>query len=121
MPVSGLEAVADSVMRYEGWDPGTRSYVNRNPGNLRLAVHVDAGITSYPVDAGGYTIFPDFATGYNALLRDLRAKFTGQNSHGLGPASTLVAMMEVYSPSADKNNPQEYAEFVARWVGLVLK
>lgn len=120
MPVSGLECVADAIMRYEGFDPLTRSYVNRNPGNLRLAIHADAGIASYPVDEKGFTIFPDLATGYNALLRDLRAKFTGQNSHGLGPASTLLGMMQIYSPSADANNPLEYAQFIAKWCSIAL-
>lgn len=120
MSVPPLEAVADSIERFEGWDPKTRSYVNRNSGNLRLSLHPDAGVAIYPVDPGGYTIFPDRSTGYNALLRDLRAKFSGQNSHGLGPASTLLSMMEIYSPSSDSNNPLEYAKFIARWVGIVL-
>ena len=118
--VSGLEACADAIMRYEGFDPKTRSYVNRNPGNLRLAVHPDAAIASYPVDDHGFTIFPDLATGYNALLRDLRAKFTGQNDHGLGPASTLLGMMKIYAPSADANNPLEYAQFIAKWCSMAL-
>lgn len=115
MSVSGLEAVADAIMRYEGWDPKTRSYVNRNPGNLRPAIHPDAESTQYPVDDHGFFVYPDFATGYNALLRDLRAKFTGANRHGLGPASTLLGMMQIYAPSADANNPLDYAQFIATW------
>lgn len=121
MPVSGLEAVADAIMRTEGWDPMTRSYQNRNPGNLRLAVHPDAGVAAYDVDDKGFTIFPDFATGYNALLRDLRAKFTGANSHGLGPSSTLVGMMKIYAPSADANDPLSYAIEIAKWCSVALK
>jgi hypothetical protein len=120
MPVSGLEAVADAIMRFEGFNPKTRSYQNRNPGNLRLAIHPDAGVAAYDVDDKGFTIFPDLATGYNALLRDLRAKFTGANRHGLGPSSTLLGMMKIYAPSADANNPLEYAQFIAKWCSMAL-
>ena len=75
---------------------------------------------AYPVDEKGFYIYPDLATGYNAGLRDLRAKFTGQNSHGLGPASTLVAMLRIFAPQADGNDPDEYAKFVAKWCSVVL-
>ena len=119
MSVNGLEALADGIQRYEGFDPATRSFQNRNPGNLRLGVH--AGLTSYPVDDKGYTIFPDLCTGYSALLRELRSKFTGQNEHNIGPASTLLSLMNVYAPAADKNQPNEYAEFLAKWLTIALK
>lgn len=121
MPVNGLEAVADAIMKFEGWDPHTRSYQNRNPGNLRLTVHVGAGLASYPVDDKGYTIFPDFQTGYGALLRELRSKFSGQNAHKIGPSSTVLALISVYAPLADNNPTEEYAQFVAKWVGLAMK
>jgi hypothetical protein len=122
MPISGIEAFAAGIMRFEGYDPMTRSFNNNNPGNLRSAIHVDAGVpTSYPVDDKGYVIFPDFCTGWNCLLRDLRAKFTGQNSHGLGPSSTLLSLMKIYAPSEDSNQPEEYAQFLARWLSSALK
>lgn len=112
MPVNGLEAVADAIQKFEGWDPGTRSYVNRNPGNLRLP--------GLPADDKGYTIFPDYVSGYNALLRDLAAKFSGHNTHGLGPASTLITLMNVYAPPSDNNPTEAYADFVAKWVGMAI-
>jgi hypothetical protein len=121
MPVSGLEAVADAIMRYEGWDVKTRSYHNRNPGNLKPALHADSASNQYPVDDHGFFVYPDFATGYNSLLRELRAKFTdGQNDHGLGQASTLLAMMKIYAPSADANNPLDYAQFISKWCSMAL-
>ena len=114
MPVNGLEACADAIMRYEGWDPKTRSYRNRNPGNLELKGSL------YPADDKGYTIFPDLPTGYSALLRELQSKFSGHNTHGIGPASTLLALFKVYAPTADSNDPNAYADFVAKWVGLAI-
>jgi hypothetical protein len=110
--VSGLEATADAIMSFEGWKVGSRSYENRNPGNLRLP-----GRTA---DEKGYTIFPDLPTGYAALLRELQSKFVGNNSHGIGPSSTLLALFNIYAPPSDSNPTNAYAEFVAEWVSKVL-
>jgi hypothetical protein len=105
--ISGLEAVADAIMSFEGWKIGSRSYENRNPGNLRLQ-----GRTA---DDTGYTIFPDLPTGYAALLRELQSKFSGANSHGIGPSSTLLSLFNVYAPPSDNNPTNAYAQFVANW------
>ena len=110
--MNGLEAVADAIMKFEGWEPGSRSYENRNPGNLRLV-----GRTA---DDKGYTIFPDLPTGYAALLRELQSKFSGNNSHGIGPSSTLLGLFNIYAPPADDNPTNAYAAFVADWVGRAL-
>jgi hypothetical protein len=110
--MNGLEAVADAIMQFEGWKLGSRSYVNRNPGNLRLQ-----GRTA---DDKGYTIFPDLPTGYAALLRELQAKFSGSNSHGIGPSSTLLALFNIYAPPSDNNPTNAYAAFVADWVSKAL-
>jgi hypothetical protein len=110
--VSGLEAVADAIQQFEGWKPGTRSYVNRNPGNLR--------IIGAPADDKGYTVFSDLASGYAALLRELTSKFTGANSHGIEPSSTLLSLFNIYAPPSDDNPTETYAEFVATWVSRAL-
>jgi hypothetical protein len=110
--VNGLEAVADAIMQFEGWKLGSRSYVNRNPGNLRLV-----GRTA---DDRGYTIFPDLPTGYSALLRELQSKFSGQNSHGIGPASTVLELFNIYAPPSDNNPTNAYAAFVADWISKAL-
>ncbi len=110
--VSGLDAMATAIMRYEGFDPKTRSFRNMSPGNLRLP--------GQPADEAGYSIFPDFISGYSALLRELAAKFSGHNTHGIGPQSTLLTLMKVYAPASDNNAPEEYATFVAKWVSLAL-
>jgi hypothetical protein len=109
-----LEAVADAIMAFEGWHVGSRSYRNRNPGNLRPTSLADAR------DEEGYRVFPSLVTGYIALIADLQAKFTGRSRAALGPTATLADMMNVYAPSADHNNPQAYAEFVAEWVSKAL-
>ena len=108
---NGLEAVADAIMQFEGWRPGTRSYENRNPGNLEYGEKVDAK---------HYDIFSSLTTGYMALLQELKAKFTGNNAHGIGPESTLLQLFNVYAPPSDNNPTNSYCEFVAEWVSKAL-
>lgn len=112
--MDGLEAVADAIMHYEGWMPGSRSNRNRNPGNLRSS-HLKIG-----EDPQGYAIFHSLPNGYEALLQDLEAKFTGHTVTGLKPDSTVLQLFEDYAPSSDHNYPQRYAEFVAEWVSRAL-
>jgi hypothetical protein len=113
--MNGLDAVALAIMCDESGhlnDPTVPAIRNLNPGNLR--------IPGQPSDAGGYTIFSDFTTGYAALIRDLQAKFSGNNTHGLGPMSTLEALLNVYAPPSDNNPTTAYAQFVAGWVAKAL-
>lgn len=113
MSVPLLEAIADAIMRYEGWEPHSRSYRNRNPGNLRPH---DA---SELQDAEHYRIFASLVDGYETLLDDLHAKMLPGGADGLGPEATMNKLFEVYAPAADMNQPMRYAEFVAWWVGRV--
>lgn len=111
--MNGLEAVADAIMAFEGWKPGSRSYTNRNPGNLEIPGSVKDA-------TGKYTVFPDFVSGYSALLRELQSKFSGQNNHGISQSSTLLGLFNIYAPPSDNNPTNAYAAFVASWVGKAL-
>jgi hypothetical protein len=108
--VSALEAMAVAIMQYEGWHLGSRSWRNRNPGNLR-----DSN-WGHTTDPEGYAIFGRLADGYDALLDDLAAKVKGKTSHHLTPTSTLSDLFDVYAPRADSNNPNAYAAFVAGYL-----
>ena len=114
MPVTGIEALADGIMAFEGWRPGSRSYRNRNPGNLR-----DSPVP-HTLDVGDYCVFADFLTGYGALKVELESKVTGINSHGIGPDSTLEQLFDVYAPRADHNEPNEYAAFMGQFCSTAL-
>lgn len=105
-----IDAVALAIFHYEGQRPGNRNYRNNNPGNLR------ASGVPHSMDPDGYCIFASFVAGFMADTDDLRAKFRGNNSHGLGPSSTLLDLFKVYAPTADNNAPETYAEFVAAWL-----
>lgn len=113
--MDGLNAMALAIFAFEsGWlkDPTVPSLRNNNPGNLRLV-----GRTG---DAKGYTIFPDLPSGYAALLRELQSKFSGNNTHNIGPGSTLAELMAVYAPAEDANDPLSYAQFVAGYVSKAI-
>lgn len=113
--IQPLEAFADAIMQFEGWKLGSRSYVNRNPGNLR------AWNPSQERDDHGFIIFGSLLAGYAALLRDLEIKFTGLGVTKLGPQSTVLEFFRQYAPYADGNRPSEYAAFVANWCQHALR
>jgi hypothetical protein len=114
-----LEALADSIWRFEGWTPpgvdpklpqGSRSWRNRNPGNLRPV----PGAQAVPVDDKNYRVFDSLAQGWIALLNDISAKLDG--SHGLTDDSSLRKFFDIYAPSNDDNDPNKYARQVAIWL-----
>lgn len=110
MSVFLAEAIADAIMQYEGWKPGSRSNRNRNPGNLRRSDE------SQIVDKDGYRVFGTLADGYRALVADVAAKLYDGERHGLSARSTLLALFYVYAPASDDNHPPNYARFVAEWL-----
>jgi hypothetical protein len=125
-----LEALADSIWRFEGWIPpgvdpkfpqGSRSWRNRNPGNLRPAFplqpvpgQIGKSLQPVSVDDRNYRIFDSLAQGWIALLNDISAKLEG--SHGLTDNSTLRNFFDIYAPSDDDNDPNKYARQVAIWL-----
>lgn len=117
------EAFADAIMEHEGWfgpssqhPIGSRSWRNRNPGNLRFSHEMSGS------DAQGYAIFDSLITGYQALLNDIRAKFSGppHTSTGIGPESTILQFFEKYAPSSDHNDTEAYARQVADFLSRAL-
>ena len=69
MRISGLgtlATVAQAIQTQEGFYAGTLAFVNDNPGNL-----TPAGQPGCTPGAGGFCKFPDYATGYAALLNQI--------------------------------------------------
>src|SRR5208283_1214271 len=115
------EALADCIMRFEGWQApnattypkGSTSWRNRNPGNLRNS-YFKAG-----EDDKGYSIFSSLSVGWSALIEDLNDKLTGKSSHKLTSQNTLHDLFNIYAPALDKNDPQQYSKIVAGWLCLI--
>lgn len=113
------EALADAIMCYEGWIPkgqsnaipnGSRSWRNRNPGNLRPSN------SSQIRDTDNYRVFASLSDGFAALLADLNYKL----KVGFAPTDTLLSVMNKYAPTGDGNNPTLYTTFICHRLTLVL-
>lgn len=109
-----LEALADAIMQFEGWRLGSRSWRNRNPGNLRPFKEI-----GQPADKYGYRIFDSLSEGFLALKMDLNTKF--YHSHKLTLQSTLLDLLNVYAPAGDNNDPTAYTKFICKWTSAILQ
>jgi len=114
------DSLVQAIERFEGFfTPGSVAQRNNNPGNLR------AGPGQIGTDAGGYAIFPDVATGEAALANQINLNisrglslntfFAGQRDSS---GNVVPGGYPGYAPSADSNNPAQYAATVAGWIGI---
>jgi hypothetical protein len=105
---SAVTAWAQAIQQFEGWFPGSRSYRNNNPGNLRVL----GAPGQIGVDPGGFAIFDSYASGFAALVSDLTAKIAKY------PGATLAEIMGRYAPASDGNDTSSYTNFIARALGV---
>jgi hypothetical protein len=101
-PISQMISGTGGASASGGDTPAVR---NNNPGNLRGP-------------DGNFRRFKSMQEGFQAQMDDLKAKQTGNNSHGLGADSTLMEMISVYAPKSDGNDPVSYAADVAKTLGI---
>jgi len=114
-----IEAMADAIMSFEGWIPkgqsnaipnGSRSWRNRNPGNLRPWTKTQVA------DIDNYRIFASLVDGFAALVADLTKKLNVD----FPPTDTLFEVMNKYAPAGDSNNPTAYTIFICHRLTLTL-
>lgn len=113
MGLSGtIDTMALAMQQQEGWYAGTPSYRNNNPGNLTY--QGQAG--SIGADSQGFAIFPDYESGYAALLRQIQLD--------AGRGFTFYQMFTKYlggdpygPPVAPGGDPVVYATNVAAALG----
>lgn len=106
-----IESLAAAIMKHEGFYPGSRSWRNKNPGNLRASVFANSV-------NDGFAAFYTFDLGWRALIWDLEHKCWGQTSTGLNQTSTLADLITVWAPVGDHNNTQAYIQDVCHYLGL---
>ena len=102
--MNGLDSIVAAIRQHEGFYPGSLSYRNNNPGNLRLAGQ--RGAT--PGD-GGFARFPTYADGEAALAAQVRL----DASRGF----TLEGFLNKFAPSSE-NNTAAYIASVSRATGI---
>lgn len=105
-----LEQFCEAIKKHEGWYPGSRSYRQQNPGNLRWSKYMIG-------QDGGFAMFPDYATGWKALVFQVEIAAQGK-SKVYRPDMTFYDFFAVYAPASDNNAPRQYAEQVAKHVGV---
>jgi len=103
---------AEAIRTQEGWYPGSRSQRNNNPGNMRK------WDSSLPLDDAGYQIFPSYAAGWNALIKQIKKNVLERNLTMYEFFNGKAGVYGGYSPASDGNKPVIYAERVAQAVGV---
>jgi hypothetical protein len=105
-----LDTLATAHQKHEGFGSANAKTItkNNNPGALRWT---DSQAQFGGVnDGSGFTKFPTYEAGLQALKADLRAKLTGRSAHiNYANNPTLLDYVKVYAPAADKNDPGAYA------------
>lgn len=108
---TSLELWCQAAIQMEGAFEG-----NNNPGNVRYV----PGTWMQKLATGqrkGFCVFPTYEVGYRVLEQVFVNAATGK-SRIYRPTDTLYRFYEKYAPSSDGNNPSNYAEFVARVIGV---
>ena len=106
--MDAIQIIAKAIMDFEGYSPGSVSYRNNNPGNLKNVGQLNVVGT----DNQGHAIFPTFQDGWNALIKQVTLMF-GQSSL-YNPDMSLYQIFNRYAEA----NGNSYAQFVARRLGV---
>ncbi len=108
-----LNSFCLAIQKHEGWGPGTRSFRNKNPGNLVFAHQPGAT----PEPNGRFAVFATYELGFQSLKNQVLAGAKG-TSHVYMPGMNLYEFFASYAPSADHNDPLSYAESVATYINV---
>ena len=109
-----LRDLALAHQKHEGWFPGSLSQRNNNPGNLRLTPYQKRAYGAV-AGSGGFSKFPTYDIGFNALMDDLKAKIRGNSAHiNYSRNPTFLDYVKVYAPAEDRNNPNSYTQALVR-------
>lgn len=92
---------------YEVWSGGSRAWRNNNPGNLRNGSIAKQNGSIGAADK--FAVFPDYQTGYSALLNLLVSP--GYKNETIG------SFLNKYAPSSE-NDTGNYRNFLQRQTGL---
>jgi hypothetical protein len=97
-----------AISKY-GSTPAVRNF---NPGNI-----MDTGFGGQKVAGERFTVFSSPQEGFNALVSKIQNIQNG-GSKVYSPDMTLLQYISKYAPSSDNNNPQAYANGIAKNLGI---
>lgn len=110
---SKIDLFCLGIQKHEGWYPGSRSYRNLSPGNIKYIGQKRA----IGKDSAGFCIFSSYEDGF-AELKDIVLRCKNGESSVYKQSFNFYDFFNIYAPSSDNNNPKIYAEFVASFVGV---
>lgn len=112
--MTALDAAASAIQQHEGWAPGSVSFRNNNPGNLKYAGQPAAT----GADASGFAIFPDYQSGFDALKAQLALDASRNPGWTLTQFFSKYLGGDPYNPqTTNQGNPFSYAADVAGKIG----
>jgi hypothetical protein len=120
-----IAKMAIAIESYEGYyEPGQNnhfpqgslSYLNCNPGNFRYNSFVDEYLGGKP-GLSGFAKWNKYKDGLGALITFITWAAQGK-MHNYRPDMTIIDFFKTYAPSSDGNEPNAYANFVAKMVGV---
>ena len=114
--ISRLDLWCEAIKEHEGWYIGSRSYRNKNPGNIKH-IGQDRAVGK---DSGGFCIFASYEDGYNEL-KDLLIRAASGKSKIYRPEMSILEFFRKYAPSSDNNDPDVYAKRVAKKIGVFVE
>lgn len=114
------------AQKREGWFPGSDSYENNNPGNLKYLGQTLA-INTGPKNGSVFCKFKTYADGYKTLYDMFLADCTGKSS--VHPMTETILeyyqgiiehgiYVNGYAPASDNNDPVSYANDAAEAMGV---
>lgn len=108
-PAQLLNAMCLAIQKHEGWFPGSRSYRNKNPFNLKYVGQPKA----IGQDDKNFCIFASYEDGFQAG-KDMILNAARGKSKVYSPSDNLFDFFKKYAPSSDNNDPIRYANVVAQ-------
>jgi hypothetical protein len=113
MALDFISTWANAIAQFEGSGPGSVATRNNNPGNLKFAGQAGA----IGADANGFAIFPDPATGMQALQNQL-TKYVADYPNDSLLDITAHYLGQPTPTSNSQGNAFTYAAFVASQLGV---
>lgn len=118
---SKLDLWCAYAQKREGWFPGSTSYKNNNPGNLKYHGQ-SLAINTGPKDGSEFCVFKTYIDGYKTLYNMFLADCSGQST--VHPETETIVQyyqgilkngvyVNGYAPADDKNDPLSYANGAA--------
>ena len=88
-----LEALAEAIAEYSGYQPGSPLWIARNPGGLK------AYSPKHTKDEHGNRVFVSVLDGMQALIFDVKLKLEGRSKARLSAKNTLADLAASYGKS----------------------